>query len=150
MLQQSESITVRGGPSNLSDEYLIRENLLEVYDWHTTYSTNGLILPSFSFETFTITNLGGAERISAQIKQFRNSTKNPTVTVHGGDAVTGTLFYTLFGPAADAAYMNEVGFDAMVAGNHEFDDGDSNLAEFARLLNATILSYNCKITVMNF
>ena len=95
-------------------------------------------------------NLGGAARISAQIKQFRNSSNNPTVTVHGGDAVTGTLYYTLFGPAADAAYMNEVGFDAMVAGNHEFDDGDSVLAEFANLLDAPILSYNCKIFAKNF
>jgi 5'-nucleotidase / UDP-sugar diphosphatase len=65
--------------------------------------------------------------------------------VHGGDALTGTLFYSIFGPRADAAYMNEVRFDAMVAGNHEFDDGDKGLAKFAKLLKAPIVSYNCKL-----
>lgn len=97
--------------------------------------------PGLSNSTAVRVYYGGAERISAQIKQFRNSTGR-SVTVHGGDAVTGTLYYSIFGPQADAAYMNAVEFDALVAGNHEFDDGDSVLAEFATLLDAPILSYN--------
>jgi 5'-nucleotidase / UDP-sugar diphosphatase len=69
---------------------------------------------------------------------------NDYVTVHGGDAVTGTLYYSTFRGVADAAFMNQIGFDAMVIGNHEFDDGDSGLADFAKVLNNPILSYNCK------
>lgn len=42
----------------------------------------------------------------------------------------------------DAAIMNEIGFDAFVPGNHEFDNGDTNLADFVRELSMPVLSYN--------
>lgn len=90
---------------------------------------------------------GGAPRIGALIKKLRSDATTAgkgVVTVHGGDAITGTLFYSAFKGAADAAYMNEVGFDAMVIGNHEFDDGDAGLANFTNMLNAPIISYNLK------
>jgi 5'-nucleotidase len=45
--------------------------------------------------------------------------------VHAGDAVTGTLYYSLFEGEADAQLMNEVCFDAFAPGNHEFDHGDA-------------------------
>jgi hypothetical protein len=64
--------------------------------------------------------------------------------LHAGDAITGTSFYSFYGPAPDAAVMNTAGYDALVAGNHEFDDGDANLANFTRLLNNPVLSYNRK------
>ena len=88
---------------------------------------------------------GGAPRISSQIKLFRgdSSSKNQDiVTVHGGDALTGSLFFSLFGSKADADYMNVIQFDALVAGNHEFDAGDAGLANFSKQLDNDILSYN--------
>lgn len=57
--------------------------------------------------------------------------------LHAGDAITGTLYYSLFKGQADAAMMNQVCFDAFVLGNHEFDDGDAGLANFLDLLNAS-------------
>lgn len=57
--------------------------------------------------------------------------------LHAGDAITGTLFYTLFAGAADAAVMNQICFDAFALGNHEFDDGDAGLAKFLDALNST-------------
>ncbi len=54
--------------------------------------------------------------------------------LHAGDAITGTLFYTLFGGQADADMMNRVCFDAFALGNHEFDDGDDGLAGFLDFL----------------
>ena len=56
--------------------------------------------------------------------------------VHAGDAITGTLFYTLFAGEADAALMNEVCFDIFALGNHEFDAGDAGLVTFLDFLNA--------------
>ena len=56
---------------------------------------------------------------------------NPAVLkLHAGDAITGTLYYTLFEGAADAALMNQICFDAFALGNHEFDHGDASLADF--------------------
>lgn len=55
--------------------------------------------------------------------------------VHAGDAITGTLFYTLFGGQADAAMMNHACFDVFALGNHEFDGGDAALVDFLNWLN---------------
>ncbi|MGI9606886.1 MAG: NAD nucleotidase [Acidimicrobiales bacterium] len=57
------------------------------------------------------------------------------VKVHAGDAITGTLFYSLFKGEADAALMSEVCFDIFELGNHEFDDGDAGLKDFLDFLD---------------
>ena len=45
-------------------------------------------------------------------------------------------FFTLFKGEADAAFMNEVCFDAFALGNYEFNEGDAGLAKFLDFLNA--------------
>lgn len=60
------------------------------------------------------------------------------VRVHAGDAITGTLFYTLFAGEADAALMNEVCFDIFALGNHEFDDSDAGLKLFLDFLDSGV------------
>jgi 5'-nucleotidase len=71
--------------------------------------------------------LGGFPQVVEKFQQLEGRGQN-TVKVHAGDAVTGTLFYSLFEGEADAALMNEVCFDMFALGNHEFDDGDAQLA----------------------
>ncbi len=78
--------------------------------------------------------LGGFPRVVTKIDELRSTLENP-VTIHAGDAITGTLFYTLFDGEADADLMNEVCFDMFALGNHEFDDGDDGLANFLGFLN---------------
>lgn len=73
---------------------------------------------------------------------------NDVIKVHAGDALTGTIFYTFFGPKMDAAAMNAASFDAFVVGNHEFDEGDNNLAEFIEMLDPPALSSNRKSTLL--
>jgi 5'-nucleotidase / UDP-sugar diphosphatase len=77
--------------------------------------------------------LGGFARVAAKIRERRSRYPN-SLALHAGDAITGTLYYTLFKGEADAAAMNQVCFDAYVLGNHEFDDGDAGLARFLRML----------------
>ena len=65
---------------------------------------------------------GGAPRVAFTIKELSSQAEergHEVIKVHAGDAMTGTLFYSLFGPEPDAAFMNEVDFDAFVIGNHE-------------------------------
>lgn len=73
---------------------------------------------------------GGMARVAAAIRQRREAHRNPVFTVHAGDALTGDLFYTLSKGKADATAMNAICFDTFTLGNHEFDDGDSHLAQF--------------------
>ena len=79
--------------------------------------------------------LGGFPRVVSAIDALRadNAGENNMV-IHAGDALTGTLFYTLFEGEADAALMNEACFDIFVPGNHEFDAGDAGLVKFLDFL----------------
>lgn len=77
---------------------------------------------------------GGFARVATQIESIRANNEN-VLALHAGDAITGTLFYTLFDGAADAALMNLVCFDAFALGNHEFDNGDAGLKRFLDALS---------------
>ncbi len=82
-------------------------------------------------------DFGGFSRVVALMDQL--ATDDPTsnvVKIHAGDAITGTLYYSLFDGEADAAMMNEVCFDVFAPGNHEFDGGDEGLATFLDFLDA--------------
>lgn len=91
---------------------------------------------------------GGFGRIAAQIEAIAARTPN-TLKLHAGDAITGSLYYTLFAGEADAALMNHICFDAMALGNHEFDNGDRGLKTFLDFLaegdcNTRVLGANVK------
>ncbi|CAB0150318.1 NAD 5'-nucleotidase [Pseudidiomarina piscicola] len=87
---------------------------------------------------------GGFARVVSRIQSIRQSNEN-VLALHAGDAITGTLFYTLFNGEADAALMNEVCFDAFALGNHEFDNGDEGLKYF---LDALALTPDCRTEVL--
>ena len=115
--------------------------------------------PNLSVDTSAVRfNYGSFARSAALMKQLQDeamvsSTSGSTTNViklHAGDAMTGTVFYTFFGPDMDAAAMNALGLDAFVIGNHEFDDGDANLASFMEQVEFPVLSYNGKIRVISF
>ena len=76
----------------------------------------------------TRVELGGFPRVTAAFKAYDK--RKDVIRLHAGDAVTGSLYYTLFKGEADAALMNTVCFDAFALGNHEFDDGDAGLKVF--------------------
>jgi len=78
---------------------------------------------------------GGMPAVIAKMKDLEASKAN-VLKLHAGDAVSGSLFFTLFKGEADAALMNEVCFDAFALGNHEFNEGDAGLAKFLDFLNA--------------
>ena len=91
-------------------------------------------------KTVTV-HIGGLPRVGQEIKNFRKNNKN-TLVVHAGDAVTGTLYYTLFEGKADAELMNVINFDAYTLGNHEFDDGNKFLRSFLDALKIPVVSSN--------
>lgn len=91
---------------------------------------------------------GGMPAVIAKMKELEASKAN-VLKLHAGDAVSGSLFFTLFKGEADAALMNEVCFDAFALGNHEFNEGDAGLAKFLDFLkagecNTPVLAANVK------
>ena len=76
---------------------------------------------------------GGFPAVVIKIKTLTAQTEN-VLKLTVGDAITGDMIFTLFKGEADAAFMNEVCFDAFVLGNHEFDEGATGLAKFLNFL----------------
>ena len=60
--------------------------------------------------------------------------------LNGGDNFQGSLFYTTYKGAAEAEFLNQMKFDAMTVGNHEFDDGEDALAPFLDVVKFPVLS----------
>ncbi len=106
-----------------------RTHLIHINDHHSHLAEEDYDLIFDGVETRV--KLGGFARVASKIKALRNRLANPLV-LHGGDALQGTLYYTLFKGDADVKLMNTVGFDAFALGNHEFDDGNAVLANFLK------------------
>ena len=60
----------------------------------------------------------------------------------GGDQFQGTLFYTYYKGKLAAEMMNQMGYDAMTVGNHEFDDGPEVLRGFMDAVSFPVLMSN--------
>lgn len=92
-----------------------------------------------------LVEVGGMARVATQIKALRSAHKN-TLTLHAGDAMSGTLYFTLFKGQADVALLNAIGFDAFTLGNHEFDEGDDVLAKFIEKAEFPVITSNVETT----
>ncbi len=108
-------------------------NILHINDHHSHLQADDIDLPLGGFEEVNV-DLGGFGRVAGLIKDLEGDHPN-TVKIHAGDAMSGTLFFSLFKGEADAAVMNETCFDVFAVGNHEFDEGDQGLDDFLDYLN---------------
>ncbi|KAF8473383.1 5'-nucleotidase protein-like protein [Kalaharituber pfeilii] len=86
---------------------------------------------------------GGYARVKSVIDKDR-PTKEDSIFLNAGDEFQGTLFYTFYGGEKIAETINQLGFDAMTVGNHEFDGGDDKLAEFLGNLTFPVISSNIR------
>jgi 5'-nucleotidase len=103
---------------------------LHINDHHSHFDSNSFDLfadsvpDGISVDTSSGVRVyfGGASYVAGTIKELADlviSQGHEVMKIHAGDAMTGTVYYSLFGAEPDAAFMNEVGFDAFVIGNHE-------------------------------
>lgn len=87
------------------------------------------------------TGTGGVLRRKAVIDSIRKAASN-VILVDAGDAVQGSLYYTLYKGEVESMVMNELGYDIALLGNHEFDNGIDALANQYKQLNAAKISSN--------
>ena len=86
---------------------------------------------------------GGVQRRKVFIDSVRAAEPN-VLLVDAGDAVQGTLFFTLYGGQVEMKVMNQLGYDLAVLGNHDFDNGVDSLRRNVALSNAQWLASNYK------
>jgi 5'-nucleotidase / UDP-sugar diphosphatase len=124
---------VASSSSSSSSSLALNLTILHMNDHHSHIDEHTLILGpdvipnhTLSVNTSSIRMYyGGAARQVAAMKQIRNesiASGHEVLTVHAGDAISGTLYFTAYGTAVDSSWMNAAGiFDLFVPGNHDFD-----------------------------
>ena len=129
-----------GGDDDDSNAEPIEITILHMNDHHSHLSAEDFDFDTSSLNLSTTVEggaaveevevtYGGFPMMVSLFESLEAESEN-VLKLHAGDAITGTLFYSLFEGEADAAMMNQICFDAFALGNHEFDDGDAGLAEF--------------------
>jgi 5'-nucleotidase / UDP-sugar diphosphatase len=84
---------------------------------------------------------GGVARIKTALETLKKSSTNPIV-LDAGDVFTGTIYGMIYKGLADLAYMESFGVQAQTIGNHEFDNGPSQLAEYIKNASFPVVSAN--------
>ena len=88
---------------------------------------------------------GGVARRFTKIQEIRKEKKN-VLLVDAGDQFQGTLFYTRYKNEEAKQFMNRLNYAAMTLGNHEFDDGPTNLGRFIKGVHFPVLSANVDVS----
>ncbi len=89
-----------------------------------TNDTHSQITPQVTGEG---KGLGGYERREAYINKVRKEHKN-VLLLDAGDFSQGSPYFSLFKGDVEIELLNALGYDAVCLGNHEFDNGQEELA----------------------
>ncbi len=101
-----------------------------------TSEHHGNVLP---FETPAARGVGGMAARATLVAQIRKEAPN-VLLLDSGDILMGTAMSSVFRGEPDILAMNLIGYDAMAAGNHEFDYGVEHFRRLVRLAKFPIIS----------
>ena len=110
--------------------------ILHVNDYH------GRVKPFLDKTIDPQEQVGGAAYLAAMIKQARAKNPGGTLLLAAGDMFQGSPVSNLFHGAPVMEIMNEVKFDAMALGNHEFDWGMGALTHLRKEAHFPFLAAN--------
>ena len=122
-------IMVNENPTPIHREYTL--DIYYINDTHGSYQR----MPNPDYE-------GGMAYISSYIKSGVNSNPDYSIVLSGGDMFQGGYESNETHGQIMIDSMNEIGFDAMVLGNHEFDWGEEYIETFSESLDCPIISSN--------
>lgn len=115
--------------------------ILHTNDMHAQY----IPLKAFWIEGDVKPLIGGFGALDAYIKREREKGL-PILLMDAGDLMTGTLLSEkeIEGAKGGALIkmMNEMGYDIMTLGNHEFDNGQENVAKLYEIADFPIVNAN--------
>jgi 5'-nucleotidase/UDP-sugar diphosphatase len=83
----------------------------------------------------------GFAKLSTLVKQHKAENTN-TLLFDAGDTFHGTTFATLVRGESIVDIFNKIGYDAMAAGNHDFNYGYERLLELSAMAEFPVLSAN--------
>jgi 5'-nucleotidase len=65
-----------------------------------------------------------------------------SILLDAGDICGGTAYYSLYQGQADSYFMEQLGYDAVCPGNHEFDDGIEFFSSFMESIDIPVVCAN--------
>ncbi len=110
--------------------------ILHVNDYH------GRVKPFLDRTIDPQEQVGGAAYLAAMIREARAKNPGGTLLLAAGDMFQGSPVSNLFHGAPVMEVMNEVRFDAMTLGNHEFDWGMGALTRLRKEAHFPFLAAN--------
>ena len=113
--------------------------VFHVNDTHSHMEEMGGSLKIKGVKTYL--NLGGAARMAEKLNRVRAGGGH-VLFLHAGDATQGTLYFTKYRGEVEMKLLNSLSCDAMVVGNHEFDQGPEGTARLISLAGFPILGAN--------
>lgn len=107
-----------------------------------TNDTHSTILPmNKNLADTMLVNRGGYLRRIALLREERQ--KDPDLLLFdSGDFSQGSAFYSMFQGDVEIGLMNQMGYDAVTIGNHEFDFGLDNMTRIFRQAKFPIICSN--------
>lgn len=109
-------------PPVIKDGPVVEVQILSLNDFH-----GNLEPPAGSSGRVGATNAGGAEYLATHVKNLEQANRN-TIVVAAGDLIGATpLLSAAFHDEPTIEAMNEIGLDLSSVGNHEFDEGATEL-----------------------
>ncbi|WP_342433038.1 5'-nucleotidase C-terminal domain-containing protein [Neobacillus sp. FSL H8-0543] len=126
---------------------------------HGRVSDHDAVVSQFSFDTvvedqFNLSimhvndshaNVEKYPLLTTAVNQVR-AEKPDALLVDAGDVFSGTLYFNRYEGLADLWFMNNLGYDAMTFGNHEFDKNSTVLANFIKEMQFPMVSANVNVT----
>jgi 5'-nucleotidase len=93
---------------------------------------------------------GGIARVITKINELRAELAGENVVLlDAGDQYQGSLMYTTYKGDVEAEFMEQIGYDVMAVGNHEFDDGDAGLRKLTDAVSFPVISGNIDVSSSN-
>ncbi|MGL4851627.1 MAG: bifunctional metallophosphatase/5'-nucleotidase [Phocaeicola sp.] len=120
---------------------LSAQTVKEIHMYHTNDLHSRIEPMPESDPNADLAGNGGMVRIATLASELR--AKNPDMLLFDcGDFSQGTPYYNLFKGELEVKLMNEIGYDAITIGNHEFDFGMENMARIFRMAQFPIVCAN--------
>lgn len=112
-----------------------------------TSDTHSCVEPiSPNFNDKEQANKGGFIRRISLFKQLRKQHAGEMLTFDCGDFSQGSVYYNLYKGEVEVKLMNQMQYDAVTIGNHEFDFGLENMARIFKMATFPIVCCNYDFT----
>ena len=112
-----------------------------------TSDTHSCVEPiSPNFNDKEQANKGGFIRRISLFKQLREQHAGEMLTFDCGDFSQGSVYYNLYKGEVEVKLMNQMQYDAVTIGNHEFDFGLENMARIFKMATFPIVCCNYDFT----